>query len=36
MGELFGRPVDLVLASTLRSRLREPILRETMHVQGLL
>ena len=32
---LFGRPVDLVLANTLKPRLRESILRETVHAQGL-
>jgi uncharacterized protein len=32
---LFGRPVDLVLANTLKPRLREPILRETVHAPGL-
>jgi predicted nucleotidyltransferase len=32
---LFARPVDLVLARTLKPRLREPILRETVHAQGL-
>ncbi len=32
---LFARPVDLVLARTLRPRLREPILRETVHAPGL-
>jgi predicted nucleotidyltransferase len=33
--ELYSRPVDLVLARTLKPRLREPILRETVHAQGL-
>jgi len=33
--KLFGRPADLVLANTLKPRLREPILRETVHVEGL-
>lgn len=32
---LFGRPVDLVLANTLKPQLREPILRETVHAAGL-
>jgi hypothetical protein len=32
---LFGCPVDLVLAHTLKPRLREPVLRETIHAQGL-
>ena len=32
---LFARPVDLVLARTLKPRLRESILRETVHAQGL-
>ena len=32
---LFERPVDLVLANTLKPRLRESILRETVHAQGL-
>ena len=31
---LFGCPVDLVLARTLKPRLREPVLRETIHAQG--
>lgn len=31
---LFGCPVDLVLAHTLKPRLREPVLRETIHAQG--
>jgi hypothetical protein len=34
--KLFGRPVDLVLANALKPRLRESILRETVHAQGLL
>jgi len=29
------RPVDLVLANTLKPRLREPILRDTVHAPGL-
>jgi len=33
--QLFGKPVDLVLANTLKPRLRESILRETLHAQGL-
>jgi hypothetical protein len=33
--ELFERPVDLVLANTLKPRLREPILRDTVHAPGL-
>ena len=32
---LFGCPVDLVLADMLKPRLREPVLRETVHVPGL-
>ena len=32
---LFGRPVDLVLANTLKPRLRESIRRETVHAAGL-
>jgi len=32
---LFGCPVDLVLANTLKRRLREPILNETVHAPGL-
>ena len=32
---LFARPVDLVLARTLKPRLREAILRETVHAPGL-
>ena len=32
---LFDCPVDLVLARTLKPRLREPVLRETVHAQGL-
>ena len=31
---LFDCPVDLVLARTLKPRLREPVLRETIHAQG--
>jgi predicted nucleotidyltransferase len=33
--DLFERPVDLVLANTLKPRLREPILRDTVHAPGL-
>jgi hypothetical protein len=33
--ELFGHPVDLVLANTIKPRLRESILREAVHAQGL-
>jgi hypothetical protein len=33
--ELFGQPVDLVLANTIKPRLRESILRETVHAPGL-
>jgi hypothetical protein len=33
--DLFDCPVDLVLAHTLKPRLREPVLRETVHAQGL-
>ncbi len=33
--ELFACPVDLVLAHTLKPRLREPIMRETVHAPGL-
>lgn len=32
---LFECRVDLVLAHTLKPRLREPVLRETVHAQGL-
>ena len=32
---LFGCPVDLVLTNTLKPRLREPILNETIHAPGL-
>ena len=32
---LFERPVDLVLANTLKPRLREPILRDIVHAPGL-
>jgi hypothetical protein len=33
--KLFGHPVDLVLANTLKPRLRDSILRETVPAQGL-
>lgn len=33
--ELFGCPVDLVLADTLKPRLRQSILNETLHAPGL-
>ncbi|MFB3924224.1 MAG: nucleotidyltransferase family protein [Terriglobia bacterium] len=33
--DLFDCPVDLVLAHTLKPRLREPVLREAVHAQGL-
>src|SRR5271157_4345406 len=33
--ELFERPVDLVLANTLKPRLRDPILRDIVHAPGL-
>jgi hypothetical protein len=33
--KLFERPVDLVLANALKPRLREPILRDTVHAPGL-
>ena len=33
--KLFERPVDLLLANTLKPRLREPILRDTVHAPGL-
>jgi hypothetical protein len=32
---LFGCSVDLVLANTLKPRLREPIFNETIHAPGL-
>jgi uncharacterized protein len=32
---LFGHPVDLVLANTLKPRRRESILHETVHAPGL-
>jgi predicted nucleotidyltransferase len=33
--ELFGRKVDLVLAGTIKPRLRNHILAETIYAQGL-
>jgi len=33
--QLFHRPVDLVVTDALKPRLRETILRETVHAQGL-
>jgi hypothetical protein len=33
--DLLGRPVDLVLRSAVKSRLREPILAEAVHAPGL-
>ncbi len=33
--DLFNCPVDLVLADTLKPRLRELILKETVHASGL-
>src|SRR5205807_9015920 len=33
--ELFDRPVDLVLADGIKSKLREAILREAIHAPGL-
>lgn len=33
--QLFHRPVDLVITDALKPRLRETILRETVHAQGL-
>lgn len=32
--ELFGAPVDLVVPETLKARLREGILRETVYAPG--
>lgn len=32
---LFGCPVDIVLADALKPRLRDPILKETVHAPGL-
>jgi len=33
--EMFGCKVDLVMKDALKPRLREPILKETVYVQGL-
>jgi uncharacterized protein len=33
--DLFGRPVDLVLADGIKSRIRNTILREAIHAPGL-
>jgi len=33
--EMFGCKVDLVMKDALKPRLREPILKETIYVQGL-
>lgn len=33
--ELFGCKVDLVTKDALKSRLREPVLKETIYAQGL-
>ncbi len=33
--ELFGLPVDLVIADTIKPRLRKRILQETQYAQGL-
>lgn len=33
--DLFGRPVDLVLAESLKPRLRERILSEVLYAEGL-
>ena len=33
--DLFGCKVDLVMKDALKPRLREPILKETVYVQGL-
>jgi predicted nucleotidyltransferase len=33
--ELFGSNVDLVMKDALKSRLKEPILKETIYAQGL-
>lgn len=33
--DLFGRPVDLVLADTIKTRLREAILNEAVYAAGL-
>ena len=33
--DLFGRSVDLVLTDSIKPRIRETILRETVYVEGL-
>jgi predicted nucleotidyltransferase len=33
--QIFSRPADLVITEALKPRLREAILRETVHAQGL-
>jgi len=33
--DLFGRPVDLVIADTIKPRIRSTILEETVYAQGL-
>lgn len=33
--DLFGRPVDLVIADTIKSRIRSTILEEAVYAQGL-
>lgn len=35
LGDRLGRPVDLVLEDTLKPRLREPILQESVDVPGI-
>ncbi|MFY9826610.1 MAG: nucleotidyltransferase family protein [Thermoanaerobaculia bacterium] len=32
--DLFGRPVDLVVSEVIKPRLRDAILRETVHAPG--
>jgi uncharacterized protein len=32
--DLFGRPVDLVIADTIKPRIRSAILEETIYAQG--
>ncbi len=32
--DLFGRPVDLVFADTIKPRIRSTILKETIYAQG--
>ena len=32
--DLFGRPVDLVIADTIKPRIRSTILEETIYAQG--